>query len=405
VRRWLLVTLLAFGVIIAYIDRTNLSIALASQEFKVHFSLTDTGRGLLNSVFFWSYTAMQIPAGFIVDRFGVKRPLAIGFLLWCLIAAATAFTGVFWQLVTVRLCLGVAESTVFPGGLCWIRRHVQEHQRGLAIGIFNSGTKWGPAIAAPLAAWLLSHYGWRQMFLVLGLGGLVWLIPWMLFAYEDPLPPKRAVDPRASLGALFRTRAMWGVLIGTFCYNYFLFFSITWLPAYFVERRNLSLDSMGVYTGFSFAGTAIVAILAGAAADWIIRRGANAVNVRRWFSIAGLLVASTEVIGAVSPSTNVAVFFAIFSMAGLGLASANYWALTQSLMPAVPGGRLAGIQNTSLNFAGIVAPILTGWMKQITGNYDAPMQFIWVILMIGIGAYLFLARQPSPLPMEGSGTP
>ncbi len=395
-RRWLLVILLALGVVIAYIDRTNLSIALAAPAFKDHFSLTDTGRGLLNSVFFWSYTAMQIPAGFIVDRFGVKRPLTIGFLLWCLIAASTALTGVFGQLVAVRLCLGVAESTVFPGGLCWIRRHVQEHQRGFAIGIFNSGTKWGPAIAAPLAAFILSHYGWRQMFLLLGLGGLIWLVPWMLFAYEDPIPtqssPDGPGDPQPSFGALLRKRAMWGTLIGTFCYNYFLFFSITWLPAYFVERRHLSLDSMGFYTGFSFAGTAIVAILAGAAADWIIRRGANAVNVRRWFSIAGLLVASTEVIGALSPSTNVAVFFVIFSMTGLGLASANYWALTQSLMPAVPGGRLAGIQNTSLNLAGIVAPILTGWMIQFTGNYDAPMQFIWGILMIGVGAYVFLTR-------------
>ncbi|MGH9591713.1 MAG: MFS transporter, partial [Bryobacteraceae bacterium] len=155
--------------------------------------------------------------------------------------------------------------------------------------------------------------------------------------------------------------------------------------------------SMGIYVGFSFAGAAVASILSGAAADWMIRRGANPVNVRRWFSIAGLFIASTEVIGALSPSTNVAVFFAIFSMTGLGLASANYWALTQSLLPAVPGGRLAGIQNTSLNLAGIVAPILTGWLIQITGSYDAPMQFIWVILMIGVGAYLFLTREPSRL--------
>jgi MFS family permease len=88
-----------------------------------------------------------------------------------MIAASTAFAGVFWQLIAVRLCLGLAESTVYPGGLSWIRRHIPEHHRGLAIGVFNSGSKWGPAIAAPLAAWILSHYGWRQMFLLLGLGG------------------------------------------------------------------------------------------------------------------------------------------------------------------------------------------------------------------------------------------
>jgi MFS transporter, ACS family, D-galactonate transporter len=144
---------------------------------------------------------------------------------------------------------------------------------------------------------------------------------------------------------------------------------------------------------FSFAGTGTVAILAGAAADWMIRRGANALNVRRWFSIAGLLAASTEVFGAMSESTDVAVFFAIFSMTGLGLATANYWAITQTLLPGIAPGRVAGIQNTALNLAGIVAPIITGWLKQVTGSYAAPMQTIWGFLIIGVGAYLLLARE------------
>jgi MFS family permease len=195
------------------------------------------------------------------------------------------------------------------------------------------------------------------------------------------------------MAALFRSKIIWGTLVGTFCYNYFLFFSITWLPAYFVERRHLSLDSMGVYTFFSFAGTGVVAILAGAAADWLIAGGANAAAVRRGFTIAGLLAASTEVIGALSDSNQVAVFFAIFSMAGLGLATPNYWTLTQTLVTRTAAGRVAGLQNTALNLAGIVAPILTGWLKQVTGSYTAPMQAIWVMLIVGIGAYLFLVRR------------
>jgi MFS transporter, ACS family, D-galactonate transporter len=182
-------------------------------------------------------------------------------------------------------------------------------------------------------------------------------------------------------------------MIGTFCYNYFLFFSITWLPAYFVERRGLSLSSMGIYTMFSFAGTGTVAIAAGAAADWLIRRGAGPAATRRWFTIAGLLVASTEVIGALARSNQTAVFFAIFSMAGLGLATANYWALTQTLLPSAAAGRVAGVQNTALNLAGIVAPILTGWLKQVTGTYTVPMQTIGVFLLLGVGAYLFLVRE------------
>jgi len=396
-RRWSLVTLLGLGVIIAYIDRTNLAIALASPQFKDFFALSDTGRGLLNSVFFWTYTVLQIPAGLLVDRWGVKRPLAISFVLWCMVAAATAAAGAFWQLVALRLTLGVAEATLFPAGLAWIAKNVQERQRGLAAGIFVSGSKWGPAIASPLATWLILGYGWRAMFFLLGLGGLVWVIPWLLLAEDDRPPSTRlqAVIQRAepSFGALFRTRAMWATLIGTFCYNYFLFFSLTWLPAYLVESRNLTLSSMSVYTMFSFAGTGAVAILAGSAADWMIRRGASAVNTRRWFTIAGLLAASTEVFGAMSESTHVAVFFAIFSMTGLGLATANYWAITQTLLPGVAPGRVAGIQNTALNLAGIVAPIMTGWLKQINGSYTAPMQTIWVVLITGVAAYLFLARQ------------
>ena len=402
-RKWTLVTLLGLGVIIAYIDRTNLAIALASTEFKQFFALSDTGRGVLNSVFFWSYTVMQIPAGLLVDRFGVKRPLAVSFVLWCLVAAATGMAGAFWELVALRLMLGVAEASLFPAGMAWMAKHVEERQRGLAAGIFVSGSKWGPAIASPLATWLILGYGWRTMFFLLGIGGLVWVIPWILLAQDDQ-PRGRIIRSGAepSFGALFRTRAMWATLIGTFCYNYFLFFSLTWLPAYLVESRNLTLSSMSVYTMFSFAGTGTVAILAGAAADWMIRRGASALNTRRWFTIAGLLAASTEVFGAMSGSTRVAVFFAIFSMTGLGLATANYWAITQTLLPGVAPGRVAGIQNTALNLAGIVAPIITGWLKQVTGSYTAPMQTIWVFLIIGVGAYLFLARETLPKLQEGA---
>lgn len=399
-KKWTLVALLGLGVIIAYIDRTQLAIALASDDFKQFFALSDTGRGVLNSVFFWSYTAMQIPAGLLADRFGVKRLLTASFISWCAVAAAAALAGAFWQLVGLRLLLGVAEAALFPAGLAWLAMHVEERQRGLAAGIFVSGSKWGPAIASPLATWLILDYGWRTMFLVLGAGGLVWVIPWMLLAGPDRAAKRDTGSPPAvgpSFKALFRTRAMWATLIGTFCYNYFLFFSLTWLPAYLVESRNLTLSSMSVYTMFSFAGTGTVAILAGAAADWRIRRGASAVNTRRWFTIAGLLAASTEVFGAMSASTDVAIFFAIFSMTGLGLATANYWAITQTLLPGVAPGRVAGIQNTALNLAGIVAPILTGWLKQVTGGYTAPMQTIWVVLIAGVAAYLFLAREAKPV--------
>jgi hypothetical protein len=155
----------------------------------------------------------------------------------------------------------------------------------------------------------------------------------------------------------------------------------------------MSLKSSGAFTGFSFAGMATVAILAGWCADILIKRGWDPVRVRKGFTIAGLMVASTEVFGAMSDSNTVALAMSIISLSGLGLATANYWALTQTLMPGAAIGRIAGVQNCASNLSGIVAPILTGWLKAATGSYVAPMVAIVVLLGLGIAAYVFLVRQ------------
>jgi hypothetical protein len=138
---------------------------------------------------------------------------------------------------------------------------------------------------------------------------------------------------------------------------------------------------------------ATMAAVSGWAADRLIARGRDPVTVRKAFTIAGFLIASTEVIGAMSDSVNVALFFAVFSLTGLGLATANYWALTQTLIPGGAIGRIVGVQNCAANLPGIVAPLLTGWLVQSTGSYDAPMQAIWVFLLLGIAAYVFLVRE------------
>ena len=144
---------------------------------------------------------------------------------------------------------------------------------------------------------------------------------------------------------------------------------------------------------------AVVAILAGWAADRMIKKGGDPVKVRKRFAIAGLLVGSTQIIGAFAESNNVAIFFAVLSLSGLGLMTANYWALTQTLIPGGAVGRIVGVQNMAAQAPGIVAPILTGWLVQRTGNYEAPMALIGVFLLMGIAAYLFLVkREYAPRP-------
>ncbi|MBI3680587.1 MAG: MFS transporter [Acidobacteria bacterium] len=396
-RRWSIVVLLMFGMIIAYIDRANLSVALADKNFIKQFLLTDKDRGLMNSAFFWSYALLQIPAGFVVDRRGVKYPYALGFLVWSLVSAASATITTVGQLLGLRVMLGIGESVITPASMRWIRFNVSEKQRGLAVGIYMAGTKYGPAIGAPIAGWLILHYGWRSMFAILGLGCLIWLIPWLALVRNNDRELEAALaqqtnTPPIPFGRVFGTRLIWGIIIGTFCYNYFVYFCMTWLPAYFAESRGMSLGKSSLFTGFSFGGMATVAILAGWTADRLISRGADAVRTRKAFTIAGLLVAATELIGAFTESNQLAQAFAIISLSGLGLATANYWALTQTLMPGAAIGRIAGVQNCASNLSGIVAPLVTGWLKEVTGSYSAPLYAVGFFLLLGVAAYVFMVH-------------
>jgi MFS family permease len=384
--------------IIAYASRSNISVALTIPDFVKSFRLSDTDRGTVNSAFFWAYTILQIPAGWLVDRYGVRIPYALSFLFWSLASAGTAMARSLNQLLALRVLLGVGEATIAPASYKWIRYNFEEKQRGLAVGLYMTGTKIGPAIGAPLAAWLIVAYDWRVMFLIMGLGGLVWLIPWMLLVKDEPRkqPEQAAGAAQAKtvpFGRIMASPVTWGTVITTFCYMYFVYFCMTWMPAYFIEQRHLSLSKMGLYTFFSFGGMAIVATLAGWLADVLIGRGGNPVTVRKWFTIAGFAIACTELIGAQTSSVSTALFWAVISLSGLGLATANYWALTQTLIPAASIGRVSGIQNCAASLAGIVAPLVTGWLKQQTGSYQAPMQAIWFFLILGVISYLFLVRE------------
>ncbi len=394
--RWLVVALLTLGVIIAYTDRINLSAALPA--IRVNFPLSAAASGILLSAFFWAYTLLQTPAGWVVDRFGLKWPYAVSLFVWSAVSAATALVSSLHGLIAIRIILGAGEAIVAPASIRYIRENFAEHERGLPIGIYFSGTKYGPAIGAPIATYLVLAYGWRWMFVLNGAIGFLWLIPWLFLARDDRRStPVQGKGASVSWGALLRAPFMWGTCIATFCYMYFVYFCMTWMPTYFKERYGFSLAASGWFTFMSFAGMGTIAILAGWAADRLIARGRNAVNVRKAFIIVGFVLAFSEVFGAFSHSTAITLFLAVFSLSGLGLATANYWALTQTLTPASASARVAGIQNTAANVAGIAAPWITGILVQRTGSFNAPLIAVGFWLLVGIGCYLFLVMEKHAL--------
>lgn len=395
-KRWFILALLALGALIAFVDRTSISSALAVPSFKDHFQLSDVDRGWVNSAFFWSYALLQIPMGWVVDRYGVKTPYTICFVLWCIASAATGLMTTLAGLIVMRLVVGAAEAVVVPASYRWIRNNFREGQSGTAVGLYMLGNKAGPAIGAPVAAWLIIAYDWRAMFVITGAVGLVWLLPW-LFLVKNDLPKAgdmAAIRKKASavsLGTILKSPLVWGTLVVCFCYNYFTFYCMTWMPAYLVEQRGLSLERMGLYSFFSFAGIAIVALAAGWAADKIIERGGDAVFVRKAFVIAGFVTACTVLLGARTQSLEWALFWNVTSLSGLGLATANNLALCRlTLIPAPAVGLVTGVQQVATSLAGIVAPILSGWLLHVSGGYELPMQVIFVFLLIGAAATLLL---------------
>lgn len=342
---------------------------------------------------------LQIPAGWAVDRYGTKIPYAISFLVWCLASAVTGLTRTLGEVTALRVTTGAAEAIVVPASFSWMRKHFAEKESGLAVGIYMLGNKIGTAIGVPIAAWLITIYDWRLMFVILGLAGLIWLVPWLLMVKNDrpKAVQKNPTKPQTTVTVPFRnimaSPVIWGTVIINFCYNYFVFYCMTWMPAYLVEQRGLSLTKMGLFTFFSFSGIAIVALLSGWAADLIIKRGGNAVTVRKAFVIAGFALATTELLGVQSSSVDGALFWAVVSLSGLGLTTANNLALCRmTLMPPQAVGVATGVQNVSTSLAGIIGPILSGWLLQTTGGYEAPMMVIFVFLVVGAVTCLVLLR-------------
>jgi len=402
-RRWLILALLAVGALVAFVDRVNISAALTVEPFKQHFGLSDVYRGWINSAFFWSYALFQVPMGWVVDRYGVKWPYTICFIIWSVASASIGLMSTAWALVLMRLIVGAAEAVVVPASYRWIRNNFHPNDSGKAVGLYMLGTKFGPAIGAPVAAWLIISFNWQLMFLVTGIAGMLWLLPWVFLTKEDAAsnPPGATVQRghvHVPISRILTSPLVWGTLVVIFCYNYFTFFCMTWMPAYLVEQRGLSLEQMGLYTFFSFMGIALVALASGWGADLLIKRYGHAVLIRKIFVVSGFAIACTVLLGARTESVEWALFWNVFSLSGLGLTTANNLALCSlTLIPAPIVGRVKGVQNVAAALAGIVAPITTGWLLQTTGSFLAPMTLIFGLLVFG-GVTVMVMLRPEWAP-------
>ncbi len=279
--------LLAFSVFINYVDRGNLSIA--APLIKDELGLSPSQLGILLSSFFWTYTAFQIPVGWLVDRFDVSLVLAAGFFIWSAATAATGLMHGFAALLAVRLALGIGESVAYPSYSKILARDFSARHRGLGNGAIAAGQTSGPAIGTLFGGILMAQFGWRPFFIVLGCVSLLWLIPWLSWRPRNPAPVTvNPANETPSLLAVLVQRSAWGAAVGHFAGNYILYFLLTWLPFYLVRERNFSMGKMARIGCVAFLLCAASSAISGPLSDRWIARGASTTRVRKSLLVVGL---------------------------------------------------------------------------------------------------------------------
>src|SRR6266404_9694310 len=307
--------LLFICLVINYIDRGNLSIA--APLLKRELDLSPSQLGILFAAFFATYTAMQFVLGWLVDRFEANTILATGFLLWSLATTTTGLVRGFAILLTMRLILGIGESVALPASSKILCRHLPEHHRGFASGALMSALRCGNAVGTFSAGYLMATYGWRPVFIWVGLVSILWLPAWWKWkprngrvashseqAHRGVTNSDSDCSDTASPGVIdiLCQRSFWGTSIGHFSCNYLFYFMITWLPSYLVLERHLSLTTMTTIAGMYYSVDAVSAIAGGWLQDFYIRKGYITNLVRKsamaiGFSIAAVAIAMCALVG------------------------------------------------------------------------------------------------------------
>jgi MFS family permease len=388
------VALLAIVLGINYIDRG--AMPTAALQMRHDLGLTAQDYGILFSAFWYMYFWVQIPVGWLAERYGAHWVLAGGLVIW---AGATILMGAavgFWSLLFVRLMLGLGESVGFPCVSKLLACVVPLESLGKANGVVGLGYLMAPGIGIWLAGLLIDAVGWRGMFLVFGVASLLWLVPWSRVKLPE-LATARADASTPTWAMVLSQRGLWGTSLGLFSSNYLWYFMLGWLPSYLEEEHGFSMHEMERVGTAGYLVNGVTALLTGWLVDRYVRRGGSV-------SFAWKLIMAFAHGGSVlfmlmmawgSQSTAVAAMFGFQVM--MGASSAGVYAMGQILAGPKASGRWVGIQNSIGNVPGMISPALTGFIVQHTGHYELAFVAAAIMSALGIVGWIGMVPRLEPL--------
>lgn len=393
-----MVFLLASALFINYIDRGALPTAAPLAKLELH--LDPRQLGWLFSAFFWTYSLMQIPVGWLAERFGAHRVLAMGLAIWGVATISIGLVHTFPMLFLLRLLLGIGESVGFPCVAKLIVAVVPAKNLGTANGVVAFFYLFGPAVGIYAGGLLMASYGWRSAFLVFGTVSLLWLVPWLRVKLPT-IAVRRCDTDTPTLGRLLRTPAMWGTALGLFSSNYTFYFMLNWLPEYLVSVRGFSTVGMASIAGLSYFVNASSALLAGYVSDRMIKGGFSPnVVYKGTMAISHLgFVGCMLAMALGSPTAGLAALFVYQVLCGAQ--SPGVYAIPQILGGARATGRWVGIENSCGSLAGVVAPAATGFIVYSTHAFTAAFLLAAAVAIFGLIGWLWMLPTLKEIDWDG----
>jgi sugar phosphate permease len=404
--QWVSVTLCVMAIGVNYIDRATVSVANLS--IRNEFGLNATEIGGLVSVWSLCYAISQLPMGWLVDRVGPRRLLGIALLIWSAAQAMGGLVSSFGQLLWARGVLGVGEAPAYTGSARVVTNWFHISRRGLPTGFYNMAGTLAPALAPPLLTGLMLAYGWRAMFLVMGVLGIAGAIIWFVF-YRDPessgltreeLQEIRDEDTKqtsavtfAQWSRLFTFRTMWGMVLGSFCHSYVLWMYQAWLPAYLEMQHHFSVARTGIYAAIPYVCGIAGSLISGYVSDALVRLDVDLILSRKLPAIVGLVcVAIFTVLAAMTDNATLAIVYISVTMFFVQLAAASIWMIAPTVAPHNYVASSASIQNFGGYIGATISPIATGFIVDVTHSFNLGLAIAAGMAVVGALSYLLLVR-------------
>jgi MFS family permease len=413
-------TILVIAGTLNYIDRATL--AVANPLIRQDMGLSVADMGLLLSAFLWAYAFFQLPGGALVDRIGPRRLLTVGLTVWSLAQAAAGFVGNFAQFSIARVFLGAGEAPMFSSCVRVVRDWFAARQRGLGMGICNTTSSLGPAISPPILTFLMLSFGWRLMFIIMGIAGVV--VAAILFCVyrdvrESHLTPEEqafltegeevVTDQRVTFKewrTLFAFRTTWGLIIGFFGIVYVTWLFQSWLPGYLEIQRHMSVKATGFIASVPFIFGVIGSVGFGWVTDKLNAAGFSPVNSRKIPVIAGLVgMALFTYIAAEATSNFIAIAAISAAVFCNGGSSGQSWSMASVAAPASCTASLGSIMNFGGYIGGALAPTITGFIVQATGSFEKALLVGAAMAVMGALSYILIVRKEPILASELDGLP